>query len=164
MSDDRITLQSILVPERTFRSLEASSKKKAIEVAAISLAELDTELDVGEVYRGLIDREKLGSAAIGEGVAIPHCRLASCSRIIGALFVFTDAVDFSAFDDIPVSIMFVLLVPESETTEHLKTLSMLAERCQNEAYRRSLMETRSSAELFEQAIAPLPAPPASSTG
>lgn len=164
MASDRITLNSILSPERTFRLIEASSKKKAIEVAALSLAEVHPELDVGEVYRGLIDREKVGTTAIGHGVAIPHCRLSTCSTILGALFIFSDAVDFAAYDDAGVNIMFVLLVPEAETTNHLKTLAMLAERFEDEQYRHALLNCSSDSELFELAITLPPTATVSSTG
>ena len=142
-------IESILVPERTVGSLKASSKKRAFELAAACIAGSVPDLETGDVYRGLIEREKLGTTAIGEGVAIPHCRLNACESIIGSLFVFEDPLDFSAPDDKPVHIMFVLLVPGSETSEHLATLAGLAERFQHESYRNDLIAARSSSELFK---------------
>lgn len=145
-------IDSILVPERTVCGLDASSKKKAIELAAEEIVETLPHLSIGDVYRGLIDREKLGSTAIGKGVAIPHCRLKNCEAIIGGLFVLSDAIDFGAYDDEPVKVMFVLLVPESETTEHLEALAMLAGCFENDAYRGSLMEATSDVDLFNRAL------------
>jgi len=145
-------IDSILVPERTICSLRASSKKRAFELAAKHINRSVPHLTTGEVYRGLIEREKLGSTAVGDGVAIPHCRLEGCESIIGSLFILEDPVDFLAHDDELVSIMFVLLVPASETTEHLATLAMLAERFQFEAYRRDLVTAKDNDELYRRAL------------
>ncbi len=147
-------INSILTPERTFSSVDAGSKKRAIEIAATSICDVLPELEVGVVYRGLLERERLGSTAIGSGVAIPHCRVPDCERIIGGLIVFNDGVDFTAPDNDAVRIMFILLVPDSETSEHLATLSMLAERLQDPVYRESLLDARDDRSLFDAAIAP----------
>ena len=152
-----MNIDSILIPERTICSLRASSKKRAFELAAKHINRSVPHLEIGDVYRGLIEREKLGSTAVGDGIAIPHCRLEGCDSITGSLFVLEDPIDFLAHDDGPVSIMFVLLVPASETTEHLATLGMLAERFQIEGYRKDLMTAKNNAELYKRALsAPSP--------
>ena len=145
-------IDSILVPERTIGSLRASSKKRAFELAAIHINRSVPHLKTGDVYRGLIEREKLGSTAVGDGIAIPHCRLKGCDSITGSLFVLEDPVDFLAHDDELVRIMFVLLVPASETTEHLATLGMLAERLQIKEYRKDLITAKDNEELYERAL------------
>jgi|TARA_B110000977_G_scaffold40059_1_gene53863 nitrogen PTS system EIIA component len=146
-------IDSILVPERTLCSLRASSKKRAFELAAKHINQSVPRLETGDVYRGLIEREKLGSTAVGDGVAIPHCRLEGCDTITGSLFVLENPIDFLAHDDQFVSVMFVLLVPASETTEHLATLGMLAERFQIEGYRKDLIGAKDNAELYKRALA-----------
>ena len=145
-------IDSILVPERTICSLRASSKKRAFELAAKHINRSVPHLETGDVYRGLIEREKLGSTAVGDGIAIPHCRLEGCDSITGSLFVLQDPVDFLAHDDEPVSIMFVLLVPAFETTEHLATLGMLAERFQIKTYRKDLITAKDNEELYKRAL------------
>ncbi len=150
-------IDSVLAPERAFSSIQASSKKKAIEVAAERIAIALPELSTGDVYRGLIEREKLGSTGLGDGVAIPHCRLDTCTRITGSLFTLEDGVDFSSPDDEPVKIMFVLIVPASETTEHLATLAMLAERFSQPQYRELLIKADGNEALYHQAIGPIDA-------
>ena len=147
-----MNIDSILVPERTMCSLKASSQKRAFELAARHINLCVPHLDTGDVYRGLIEREKLGTTAVGDGIAIPHCRLENCDSITGSLFVLEDPIDFLAYDDEPVNIMFVLLVPPSETTEHLATLGMLAERFQIEDYRRNLIAAKDNAELYKRAV------------
>ena len=145
-------IESILVPERTICSLRASSKKRAFELAAKHINRSVPHLETGDVYRGLIEREKLGSTAVGDGIAIPHCRLEGCDSITGSLFVLENPIDFLAYDDAPVNIMFVLLVPPCETTEHLATLGMIAERFQIEDYRRNLIAAKDNAELYKRAL------------
>jgi PTS system nitrogen regulatory IIA component len=147
-----MNIDSILVPERTICSLRASSKKRAFELAAKHINRSVPHLETGDVYRGLIEREKLGSTAVGDGIAIPHCRLEGCDSITGSLFVLQDPVDFLAHDDEPVSIMFVLLVPAFETTEHLATLGMLAERFQIKTYREDLITAKDNEELYKRAL------------
>ena len=147
-----MNIDSILVPERTICSLRASSKKRAFELAAKHINRSVPHLETGDVYRGLIEREKLGSTAIGDGIAIPHCRLEGCNSITGSLFVLEDPIDFLAHDDEPVSIMFVLLVPAFETTEHLATLGMLAERFQIKTYRKDLITAKDNEELYKRAL------------
>jgi len=157
-------IESILAPDRVFSRVEASSKKRAIEFAALKIVETLPELDVGDLYRGLIDREKIGSTGLGDGVAIPHCRLSSCKDIVAGLFVFDEGIDFSSPDEQPVRIMFVLLVPEAENSEHLSTLSMLAERLQLEKYRNDLMKAEDDESLYQRAIQPLEDARAQSSG
>lgn len=147
-----MNIDSILAPDRTRCSLSASSKKRAIESVSEIIAASLPELETGDIYRSLIEREKLGTTAIGEGVAIPHCRLELCESIIGGLFVFDEPVDFSAHDEVPVRILFVLLVPESETTEHLKTLAMLAEGFSNDENRKLILEAGNDDELYQAAL------------
>ena len=147
-----MNIDSILVPERSICSLRASIKKRAFELAAKHINRSVPHLETGDVYRGLIEREKLGSTAVGDGIAIPHCRLEGCDSITGSLFVLQDPVDFLAHDDEPVSIMFVLLVPAFETTEHLATLGMLAERFQIKTYRKDLITAKDNEELYKRAL------------
>ncbi|MEX2489044.1 MAG: PTS sugar transporter subunit IIA [Pseudomonadales bacterium] len=146
-----MNLASILTPERTCCDLEASSKKRAIEEAAGHIARTLPRLDAAEIYENLINREKLGTTAIGHGIAIPHCRMQNCDEIVGGLFKLRQPINFEAFDDQPVQIMFVLLVPAEEVEDHLATLAMLAERFESEKFREHLLQATSDRELYERA-------------
>ena len=147
-----MNIDSILVPERTICSLRANSKKRAFELAAKYINRSVPHLETGDVYRGLLEREKLGTTAVGNGIAIPHCRLEGCDSITGSLFVLEDPIDFMAHDEEPISIMFVLLVPASEITEHLATLGMLAARFQVKNYRKGLITAKNNEELYKRAL------------
>ena len=148
---DMMDIDSILAPERTFANVDATSKKRAIEKAANLIARAEPGFSAAELYNLLIAREKLGPTAIGNGIAIPHCRIA-CTKTVGSLFHLPNGIDFGALDDLPVKIMFVLLVPESETEDHLHTLAMLARRFESEGYRDGLLSAGSDDELFQQAL------------
>ncbi|MDZ7686851.1 MAG: PTS sugar transporter subunit IIA [Gammaproteobacteria bacterium] len=148
-------IRSILTSSRTHSSLAAASKKKAIEEASRQIA-LDCEdLEAQEIYERLISREKIGTTAIGHGIAIPHCRVDDCEQIVGSLFRLDEPVDFESFDDEPVRILFVLLVPKNEVEDHLETLALLATRFENTSYRQRLFEARDDEELFNEAVADL---------
>lgn len=145
-------VESFLTPQRTHCHLHLSSKKRALEEAADRIAAAEPALNSEEIYEQLSHREHLGSTAIGEGVAIPHCRMPGCRKITGALITLAEPIDFGAFDGEPVTTMFVLLVPPDETDEHLKVLALLARNFESEHYRRSLITARSDDELYARAL------------
>ena len=147
-----MNIDQILVPDRTYANLFASSKKKAIELVSKAISSSLPSLTQGHIYRGLIEREKLGTTAIGGGVAIPHCRLSRCNNIVGGLFVFDEGIDFSAPDERNVNILFILLVSEDETSEHLKTLAMLARGFSNPDNRQRLLDAGNNEKLYQAAL------------
>ena len=116
-----------LAPERllALRSETVQSKKRLFEQAAASIS-AEFDLDQESVYRSLLAREKLGSTAIGHGVAIPHSRMSGCSEPLGCLILLSEGVDFGAPDGADVEIAFILLVPEAATQDHLDLLASLA--------------------------------------
>jgi len=147
-----MNIESILSPERTRANVAATSRKKALEEVANLIHQSMPELPADELFAKLIERERLGTTAVGHGIAIPHCRLEECSSITGALFQFPEGIDFDAFDNEPVQILFVLLVPSAEVDEHLKVLAMLAERLEDESFRKALKSARTDAELHAAAL------------
>ena len=94
----------------------------------------------------------MGSTGIGEGIAIPHCRLKQCDKTFGVLLQLEHPIDFDAIDQQPVDLIFALLVPEEATDEHLKTLSMLAQKLSQADYREALRNSPDSKNLFQRAI------------
>lgn len=147
-----MNIEDILTPDRTLCKIEASSRKRALEEIATQLAEKIDDLSAEDLFSRLIAREKLGSTALGHGIAIPHCRMTGCSNILGGLFSLATPVDFDAFDDVEVGVMFVLIVPEEEIDQHLKVLAMLAKRFEDESYRAALVAAQNSQALYAAAI------------
>jgi len=119
------------------------SKKRVFERAAEAMsAELD--LDAESIYRALLAREKLGSTAVGEGVAIPHSRDDHCVDAAGCLITLEEPIDFAAADGKAVDIVFVLLVPAEATQNHLNILAGLATALSNSDIRSTLRDAKTA--------------------
>lgn len=107
-------------------ALEATSKKKAFRAIAEEIAvQMGGHAD--DLLAALLDRERIGSTGIGQGVAIPHIKIAGADRMYGVLVRLETPVDYDAIDGLPVDIIFMLLAPaESKTTQHLKMLAQIS--------------------------------------
>ena len=117
------------------------SKKRVFERAAEEMGGA-LNLSSETIYRALLAREKLGSTAIGEGIAIPHCRINECAVAAGCLVTLQKPIDFGSADGQDVDIIFVLLVPEEATEAHLKLLAALARSFSNAEVRDRVRQTQ----------------------
>jgi len=124
----------------------AQSRKRSLDFAADLLAEQCPDVDARPLFDALMERERLGSTGIGEGVAIPHCRL-QCPAMMAAFFRLAEPVDYDAPDDVPVDLVFVLVAPPGENSAHLKVLATLAGVFRDEATRGRLRRAGSSEQL-----------------
>ena len=104
----------------------ATSKKRVLEEAARLLARTDDAPESEQIYERLMERERLGSTGLANGVALPHARMPGVTAASGAFIRLTEPVDFDALDDQPTDLIFGLLVPEQATQEHLDLLAGLA--------------------------------------
>ena len=116
-------LSQLLTPGRTLCHVAGVSRKRLFESIAGAISEDQLSLSVSEVLSLLTAREKLGSTGLGQGIAIPHCRIENCTHPLGTLITLTDAVDFGAPDGLPVDLVFVLLVPSEAHQQHLDILA-----------------------------------------
>ncbi len=119
-------LSEILSPDCIRLDVDATSKKRVLELASQLLAGTDESLSRRGVFDCLIAREKLGSTGLGHGVAIPHGRFAGLDKTVGVFLRTQKGVDFDAPDKEPVDLVFALLVPEESTEEHLQVLASIA--------------------------------------
>lgn len=117
------------------------SKKRVFERAAEAMGAA-LNLSSETIYRALLAREKLGSTAIGEGIAIPHCRINECSEAAGCVVTLQEPIDYGSADGQDVDIIFVLLVPEEATEAHLKLLAALARSFSNAEVRDRVRQTQ----------------------
>ena len=136
----------ILPVSHIMLDLEVSSKKRVFEQAGL-LLENEAGLARADVFDCLFAREKLGTTGLGQGVAIPHGRHASVKKAVGAFIRTQEPVAFDAPDGKPVSLIFILLVPENATGEHLEVLSKLAAKFSQKAVREALMNAASPQEV-----------------
>lgn len=144
-------LESILTPERCFCKLPGVSKKRFLTNTSELIAEETQILSADQIYTALLAREQLGSTGIGNGIAIPHCRVAGCKKVTGALVTLEEGIDFDAIDSRLVDLLFVLIVPAEEMEEHLKVLSAVATLFHQDGFCERLRQANSSQELFDLA-------------
>jgi PTS system nitrogen regulatory IIA component len=130
-------LAKLLPAENILLDLDAGSKKRVFEQAGL-LFENNHGIARATVFDSLFAREKLGSTGLGQGVAIPHGRIKGLKEARGAFLRLAAPVPFDSPDGKPVSLLFVLLVPEQANEQHLQILSELAQRFSDRAFRDAL--------------------------
>lgn len=145
-------MRDLLTLDTTYFQVEAVNKKKLLEDVAEQLAQLNPNLEVSTVFDALLARERLGSTALGEGIALPHCRLDCCHKPHGVLLTLKEPIDYDAQDNQAVDIIFMLLVPDSDPEEHLNTLSHIAALFSQAEYREALRAASSKEALYQAAI------------
>ncbi len=145
---ENVSLTRYLDTARVRLLHEISSKKRVFELLGELLAKDLDEVQATQVSEGLQARERLGTTALGEGVAIPHCRIDNLKEIRCAVVKLDRAVDFDAPDQQPVSLFYALLVPEDATDEHLKTLGLLAEFLSEQNNRSKLRNCTTAEEIL----------------
>lgn len=107
-----------------------------------------TGQDATELFECMLNREKMGSTGIGNGIAIPHARMTSSDHAIAVLLQCEQPIEFGAIDNRPVDLLFALLVPDAQCKEHLKTLSCMAEKLNNKGTLKQLRSAQSDQELY----------------
>jgi PTS system nitrogen regulatory IIA component len=145
-------LEQILTQPHTRCRLDLADKGVALDTIAQLLAGDVAGLDPAAVAAGLASRERLGSTGLGDGIAIPHCRLKSARHIAGALITLAEPIEFDAMDDEPVDILFALIAPEDAAQAHLNTLAALAERFSRAEFRQQLRAAADDAALLDAAL------------
>lgn len=146
-----VDITRILSPANTRARLEAGSRKRALEAASDLLAANHPDLSARALFDELMSRERLGSTALGDGVAIPHCRI-RCDGILGVFLKLTDPVDYDAPDGDPVDLLFVLVVPPEEASAHLEVLATLARVFQAADNRARLRACETDEALYRELV------------
>ena len=129
--------------------MPATSKKRLLEKISALLHEDEPELDETAAFQSLIERERLGSTGIGDGVALPHGRLKGLTKAVGAFAILEQEMDYDAVDKKPVKMVFALLVPENADEEHLRILAQLAGIFSKQEMREKLLRARNDKEIYE---------------
>jgi nitrogen PTS system EIIA component len=123
--DSDMDLSDLIDVSAIMPALKANSKKQLLQLLAEKAA-AETSLPEREIFDTILQRERLGSTGVGNGIAIPHGKLAGIERITGVFARLETPVDFEALDDQPVDLVFLLLAPEGAGADHLKALSRIA--------------------------------------
>ena len=120
-------------------ALQATDKRGILEELAAYMASRHARIERAALSKVLIEREQLASTAIGEGVAIPHGKLASVGEIVACLGRATAGVEFDSMDGQPTYLFFVLVAPDSSTGAHLKALARISRVFKDPEFRRRLL-------------------------
>jgi PTS system nitrogen regulatory IIA component len=140
-------LLDFLDPQAVLPALRVNSKKQALQELAAHAARL-TGLEAAAIYEALLQRERLGSTGIGEGIAIPHGKLPGLTRIFGLVARLEKPIDFEALDGQHVDVLFLLLAPEGAGADHLKALSRVARVLREPGLVERVRATRDAAALY----------------
>ena len=139
-------LSAILPAEQVLVHVDATSKKRAFEEAGL-LFETQHGLNRALITDSLFARERLGSTGLGHGVAIPHGRIKGLKQPLAAVFQLLNPIGFDAPDELPVTLMIFLLVPEAATQKHLEILSEMAELLSDSNLREQMKTSDQAAAL-----------------
>lgn len=125
-------ISELLAPASVVARLKATSKKQALQDLAQRAAKV-SGLGERQIFSVLLEREKLGSTGVGQGVAIPHGRIAGLKGLHGVFARLDSPIDFESVDDRPVDLIFLLLAPESAGADHLKALARISRLLRDKA-------------------------------
>ena len=132
----------LLAQDGVVANLKAGSKKQALQELSARAATL-TGLQPRQIFDVLLERERLGTTGVGQGIAIPHGKLRELDRLYGLFARLETPIDFDAIDDEPVDLIFLLLAPETAGADHLKALARISRLLRDQEFCRKL---RGSAE------------------
>jgi nitrogen PTS system EIIA component len=147
-------LNDLVSPQGVIPALRVNSKKQALQELAARASEL-TGVSEREIFDTLLQRERLGSTGVGNGIAIPHGKLGSFRQLFGLFARLERPIDFEALDGEPVDLVFVLLAPESAGADHLKALARIARLLRDPAIAQNLRNSRDEAALYAVLTQPL---------
>jgi nitrogen PTS system EIIA component len=142
-----MTISSLLATDRIFTDAEISSKKRLLEFIAEKAAEV-LDLTQNNIFNHLLERERLGSTGLGKGFAVPHARLENLTQTLTYFLKLDEPVKYDAVDQIPVDLVFVILIPEASTQEHLQILAKLAKLFSQEEVCKQVREARTADQIL----------------
>lgn len=140
-------LEDLVSPEGVIAHLKVTSKKQALQELSARAAAL-TDVSERAIFETLLERERLGSTGVGQGIAIPHGKLAPLKKLHGLFARLETPIDFESVDDQPVDLVFLLLAPETAGADHLKALARISRLLRNPAVVEKLRASDDPAALF----------------
>lgn len=140
-------IADLITADRVIANLRATSKKQALQDLARQAAEV---VDVHEraIFDVLLERERLGTTGVGNGIAIPHGKLPNLDRLYGFFARLEDPIDFDSIDEQPVDLIFLLLAPETAGADHLKALARVSRLLRDKSVCEKLRATDNQDALY----------------
>jgi nitrogen PTS system EIIA component len=145
--EEDMPLTELLHFDAVMPTVRAQSKKQLLEMVSAHAARL-TGLAERVIFDSLLQRERLGSTGIGNGIAIPHGKFEGLDRLVGLFARIEKPIDFEALDGAPVDLAFVLLAPEGAGADHLKGLSRVARILRDPAVTAKLRSSREADVIY----------------
>jgi PTS system nitrogen regulatory IIA component len=136
--------------EYIIEELKAKSKRAVLAELSGIFTHYHSGIQSEAMVEVLLDREKLGSTGIGDGIAIPHGKLKGLDNLVIAFGRSREGIDFDSIDGKPVHIFFLLMAPESSTGQHLKALAKISRMLKDQEFRSSLMSAKNTEELYRK--------------
>ena len=143
----------LLAPTAVLASLKAQGKKQLLQELSEHAARL-VNLPERRIFETLIERERLGSTGMGQGIAIPHGRMSGLLRITGLFARLESPVAYDAVDNQPVDLVFMLLAPDNAGADHLKALARVSRLLRNQATCEKLRAASAPEVLYSLLTAP----------
>lgn len=141
-------LKSILSLDSTQCAVQVNSKKRILQYISQLAHKKFPQLEEQDILESLLNREKLGSTGIGNGIGLPHGRLSGINKSVAVFVVTENPVNFDAIDNKPVDIFCGLLIPEQNCQEHLSTLSQIAKMLSEKTLVKKIRHSKTNEELY----------------
>ena len=142
-------LSEIFKPQLIIANLKAHDKKGVLEELSQVITEQNPSLNKGSLLQVLLERERLGSTGIGDGIALPHGKLAELSNLLISFGRSIDGLDFDSIDEQPAYLFFLLLAPENSAGMHLTALAKISRMLKDANFRQRLMGAKSRKEIYK---------------
>lgn len=141
-------ITEIFTPDLVVPDLHGTTKPEILHELAQCLAAKFKDIDLDDLAAVLAERERLGSTAIGDGIAIPHGKIRVATKIVGAFGRHVAGVDFESLDGGPTHLFFVLIAPEDSTSLHLKALARVSRLLKDAAFRERLLAAADADAIY----------------
>ena len=142
-------LGSLTRPDLIFPDLPAADRDGVLRVFAERIAERGLVKGADELFRQLLDRERLGSTGIGGGIAIPHCKLPGLKAGVMAVGIVPAGVDYGAADGKPVKLFFLVISPGAAPGQHLQTLAAISRWIKTDHNPDRLLDLREPGQVYD---------------
>ncbi len=145
-------LSDIIQEHNIIPDLKAKDKKGVLEELAQVISDHEPSIDKRAIVKVLVERERLGTTGIGDGVAIPHGKLKGVGRPIISFGRSKTGLDFESIDKQPAYLFFLLLAPDNSSGIHLQVLAKIAKMLKSSTFRKRLMEIGTRKELYQAIV------------
>jgi PTS system nitrogen regulatory IIA component len=142
-------LSELLTPECIISDLKARDKKGALEELSQIITEQEPTLKKGSLLQILLERERLGSTGIGEGIALPHGKVKKLKRLVVSFGRSIEGLGFDSVDEQPAYLLFLLVAPENSAGMHLQALAKISRMLKDSNFRQRLMQAKSREEIYQ---------------